>query len=234
MNLERDINSIAQVLGEAKRLDPGFLQAKIRDVLIGYFEAGYITEADLGSDKAYKKVTNELTQLLLGNEGIGGAVDYREQILGLARDAIHHIGIDFALTFYSMYFEHETNALISCLLRQRDVSHKPDEIMKRGWQEKLTWVIEILGQKPPQADFLACLKIINEDSRNGFVHYKWPLRALSNDKQSRDREKIEDLVEQNVRYFKTYSTRCIYRGRKRIIHEKIDLAVQKFEFITEE
>lgn len=164
---------------------------------------------------------------------MGGVIDYREQILGLARDAMHCADEESAFMFYSMYFEHETNALISCLLRQRDISHKSrNEIMKKGWREKLTWLIEVLGLNPPQADFLACLSIINEEKRKGFVHYKWSPLALGGNRQALNYQKEEEIIEWCVRYFRVYSTRCIYGGKKRVIHEKIDLIVRKFEFIT--
>lgn len=142
--------------------------------------------------------------------------DHRARLLS---DAEWNLGPftkrEHACVFYATWVEHSLNRIIVVLAKreQRDENAAQQLIRKTNLEDKVGWVLRLLGAKPFRPSIV---RIVNEISelRNWYVHYKW--RPQNSDIEMRLTQAVRRMPKV-VRYVKAYEDRYIFRNQRRRI-----------------
>ena len=147
-------------------------------------------------------------------------IDYTQSLITKARNYKKSKEYDFSRICYATFFEHQINYLIHlyCLRNEINIKTQTDIIQSVNIYGKFTWLLKLMQFPEFNNIHRKTIKSL-ADSRNSFVHYKWK-ETPSFDKDfddKKEQEKLDiefDKIEKAVKYFKTYSSKIKYKGKK--------------------
>jgi hypothetical protein len=191
----------------------------IRSLTESFYASGIFTEDDIRDKKSHILA---LKKLISNNdlENLSMTVDHTNELTSQARKYKKIGNINYSKIFYATFFEHQINELIQlyCLRNEIENKTRTSIIQSINIWGKFTWLLEIMKYPKFNTNHLKTIKSI-ADSRNAFVHYKWNEDPDFNKKidSKKEKERIEnefEKIEKAVKYFKNYSSRIKYKGKK--------------------
>jgi hypothetical protein len=191
----------------------------IRSLTESFYASGIFTEDDIRDKKSHILA---LKKLISNNdlENLSMTIDHTNELTSQARKYKKIGNINYSKIFYATFFEHQINELIHlyCLRNEIENKTRTSIIQSINIWGKFTWLLEIMKYPKFNTNHLKTIKSI-ADSRNAFVHYKWNEDPDFNKKidSKKEKEKIEnefEKIEKAVKYFKNYSSRIKYKGKK--------------------
>jgi hypothetical protein len=191
----------------------------IRSLTESFYASGIFTEDDIRDKKSHILA---LKKLISNNdlENLSMTVDHTNELTSQARKYKKIGNINYSKIFYATFFEHQINELIQlyCLRNEIENKTRTSIIQSINIWGKFTWLLEIMKYPKFNTNHLKTIKSI-ADSRNAFVHYKWNEDPDFNKKidSEKEKERIEnefEKIEKAVKYFKNYSSRIKYKGKK--------------------
>jgi len=184
----------------------------VRGIIISAFEKGDISYGDIKNPTNLRDHLKKFSTSTKKDDDLYIVIDHRETILKDAKKHLVNGKYDYAKVFFAMYFEHETNHLLINLLQRRNMKEKTvKSIVQKSLNEKLTWILDLIGEKRPNEEFLKFLQPLSED-RNSFMHYKFAGKQANHDYSLTEKEK--ELLLKNVAYFRGFVSRSLYGSRK--------------------
>ena len=147
-------------------------------------------------------------------------VDHTDSVLKQAKLFYFLEKFEYSRIFYSTYFEHGINGLISTYCKRNNINKKTENEIIRNTNliGKFTWLMTIFNFKTFNKKHLQTIKVLSE-LRNAFIHYKWMPDDSMNEVIDEDKEKeiIQnefERINKAVKYFKFYSSKIKYNGNK--------------------
>jgi hypothetical protein len=191
----------------------------IRSLTESFFASGVFTENDIKDKKSHILA---LKNLISNNEleNLSVTIDHTNALTSEARKHKKRGDINYSKIFYATFFEHQINELIHlyCLRNEIENKTRTSIIQSINIWGKFTWLLELMKYPKFNTNHLKTIKNI-ADSRNAFVHYKWNQDPDFNTKIDSKKEKDNidnefEKIEKAVKYFKNYSSRIKYKGKK--------------------
>lgn len=202
------------------------LDKDIKKHALHLIELGLVTESHLTD---YEKLWSSVVSGIF----IKKTKDHKNDVLKQARLFFKKKQYNFCLVFYAIYFEHTINRFYY-LLGSRyklDVNEIIQILRLTPLEDKLKEkTLRRFGVHAPRFEFKTLVKSL-VDKRNYFVHYKWNDRSEDRTLKEiyKSPKEIENeynnlfsRTEKAIKYFKTYETKVLFGGKKRIFKEKIN------------
>ncbi len=176
------------------------------------YSSGLLTEQDLKNkktlpDKILKLVQTDQWKIVL---------DHRETISNYALSFSKAHEYNLAIMFYVMFFEHSINSIILHELHERHFSRQTElEIIRSvNIHQKFTWLIQLLDL-PKFNENHRKLILAGAETRNAFVHYKFPVTpddGRDAELEELSEKKLAESLRKTVAYMKRYESRVLYSG----------------------
>lgn len=201
-------------------VDKKLAESVAKSVIHSFFKDGLLTQNDI---KDKPTLSRKVGRLLKSQTVFDVVIDHTNTLLSSAQEYARKGNYDYAKIFYSLFFEHSTNGLISYECRKRKISKEStNEILRLGLEHKLTWLFELLKLPKYKSGNLTLIKKLS-DERNAFVHYKFKPRPLDADTSIEETKNVKQIkdVSQCVKYHKVYISKVLYSGNKKRLSKLI-------------
>ena len=161
---------------------------------------------------------------LLPTLDIAIIVDHRPDILKQADWYYSQKEYNYAILFYTIFFEHSINNVIIVKLQNLKISEKSRKEILRSLSiaTKFGWFLEVVGLPKFNEKYKKTITRLSEE-RNTFVHYKW--NPDIDDTTTNTPKSEVDLgeIKACVKYMKNYESKNLFFGNKSSVDKAIRL-----------
>lgn len=206
---------------QIKKLEAEIAPKLVDSVVKSLYAAGHIKESDLLSEKSLFTTLVDI----VSNSELEVIIDHRESLLEEAKKKRLEEKFDFSRIFYATFFEHQINDLIAYYCESKGLNKKTQiEIIRSiNLKSKFTWLLELLRFPKFNKSHLDTIIKLSEE-RNSFVHYKFKVQPGGDEVPNlklelKEREEEFKNIDKAVKYFKNYTTRIKFKGKKGSINK---------------
>lgn len=151
--------------------------------------------------------------------------DHSEGLLRKGTEAMDSEEYWFAILFYATWVEHWINNILISLSRRSNVPEGVAVALVRscGFNLKMKDVWTSLGATPIEKDVMRSMTELME-LRNGFVHYKWQARIIS-DKELQD-QRVKDVAVEGqklITILQEIENQVLFFGRRKSLRAQLGL-----------
>ncbi|WP_371598550.1 hypothetical protein [Streptomyces sp. NBC_00564] len=152
-------------------------------------------------------------------------IDHSEGLLGKASEAMRAEEYWFAILFYATWMEHWVNNILMSLSVRSGIPEGVAVTLMRscGFNLKIKDVWASLGATPIAKAHMRTMTDLME-FRNGFVHYKWQSRSMT-DESARDQrvKEVAQSAQNLVTALESLEDQIIFFGRRNALRAQLGL-----------
>ncbi len=183
-------------------------------MLDGLIASGDIDPRKKTRDQVHREAAALITCRFRDEAPLLFAIDYRDDLLANARVFRRKNSLGISCVLYATWMEHLINGIVVIKLTREgrfSALSVLEVIRSVNPAGKLTWLLPLVGLPRLSEGHTAVLKELVE-LRNSFVHYKWRMVPLDDNKEHIRLGRLLSKIERTVRYLKRYERRNAYHG----------------------